>query len=288
MKLAPVLARYLTTNKVLTLPGLGTFHANSAYDPNVDYSKKGTSLLDVSFEPAKTSEFDEELINYVASETGKMKILAKSDLMSEIDGAIHFLNTGKPYYISGIGTITKKINGNFEFSKEKHQTIEKEKKKRVPITERNSVPQAYIDENRKAKKTKPAIIILTLCLLAIAAVVWFYVKNTENDNGIVEEEVAANTEKQEPEINKDTTVLKQTTTDPSLSNAYKFVLEVAQQPRASKRYNQLKKINWPIEIESNDSVNYKLFIPVPIANADTLRIKDSLSRLSGKKVWIER
>ncbi|MCH5689526.1 hypothetical protein LWM68_38030 [Niabella sp. W65] len=40
MKLAPVLAQYLATNKVLSLPGLGTFHADSTYNPEVDYSKK--------------------------------------------------------------------------------------------------------------------------------------------------------------------------------------------------------------------------------------------------------
>ncbi|WP_262920150.1 hypothetical protein [Niabella hibiscisoli] len=40
MKLAPVLAQYLATHKVLSLPGLGTFHADSTYNPEVDYSKK--------------------------------------------------------------------------------------------------------------------------------------------------------------------------------------------------------------------------------------------------------
>lgn len=136
MKLAPVLAKYLTANKILRLPGLGVFHAENAYDPNVDYSKKGTSLLNISFEQTQVTELDETLIDFVASETGKMKVLSKSDLLSEIDAVINFLNTGKPYFLSGIGTVTKKIDGSFEFHKEKYHHTEKEKKKRFPLQKR--------------------------------------------------------------------------------------------------------------------------------------------------------
>ncbi|MGC4232051.1 MAG: hypothetical protein QM594_03485 [Niabella sp.] len=285
MKLAPVLAKYLTANKVLRLPGLGVFHAENAYDPDVDYSKKGASLLNISFEQAKVTELDETLIDFVASETGKMKVLSKSDLLSEIDAVINFLNTGKPYFLSGIGTITKKFDGSFEFHKEKYHHSEREKKKKVPITEKNSVPQAYIDETRRPHKTRPAIIILTLCILAIAATVLFYIRNSENNAGTLEE-VTADTLLPEENTGKDTVAAKPTAA--SFSGSYKFVLEIAGQPRAFKRYNQLKKINWPVELETADSVTYKLFIPLPMANTDTVKVKDSLSRLSGRKVWIER
>lgn len=284
MKLAPVLAKYLTVNKVLRLPGLGVFHAENAYDPDVDYSKKGASLLNISFEQTKVTELDETLIDFVASETGKMKVLSKSDLLSEIDAAINFLNTGKPYFLNGIGTLTKKFDGSFEFHKEKYHSSEREKKKQVPITEKNSVPQAYIDETRRPHKTRPAVIILTLCILAIAATVWFYVRNSENNAGTLEE-VTADTLLPEENTGKDTVAAKPTAA--AFSGSYKFVLETAGQPRALKRYNQLKKINWPVALETTDSVTYKLFIPLPKANTDTVKVKDSLSRLSGRKVWIE-
>lgn len=287
MKLAPVLAKYLTANKVLRLPGLGVFHAENAYDPNIDYSKKGASLLNISFEQTKVAELDETLIDFVASETGKMKVLSKSDLLSEIDAVINFLNTGKPYFLSGIGTITKKFDGSFEFHKEKYHHSEREKKKQVPITEKNSVPQSYIDETRRPHKTRPAIIILTLCILAIAATVWFYIRNSENNTGTLEE-VTADTIVPEENTGKDTATAKPAPAAAVFPGSYKFVLETAAQPRALKRYNQLKKINWPVELETADSVTYKLFIPLPVANTDTVKAKDSLSRLSGRKVWIER
>ncbi|MGN7785185.1 hypothetical protein ACTJIJ_11685 [Niabella sp. 22666] len=289
MKLAPVLAQYLATHKVLSLPGLGTFHADNTYNPEVDYSKKGASLLDISFEQTKVSQFDEALIDFVSQETGKMKVLAESDLQSQIEGATNFLNTGKPYFLAGIGTLTKKMDGSFEFHKEKFLHTEKEKKKPVPITEKNSVPQSYIDESRKPRKTKPAAIIAAICLVAVAAVIWFYTQNKEKNDGNIEEVVATGNSTATPSAGDNAApVAPQPAAVTPPSDSYKYVLEMAKQPRASKRFNQLKTIKWPIEMETADSVNYKLFIKLPIAGADTTRIKDSLSALSGRKVWIER
>ncbi|MCH5597001.1 hypothetical protein [Niabella ginsengisoli] len=288
VKLAPILTQYLTANKTLSLPGLGTFHADSAYDPEVDYSKKGTSLLSIRFEQEKISEVDDDLVEYVSTQTGKMKVLAKSDLMSELDAVINFLNTGKPYFISGIGTVTKKSDGTLEFHKEKYQQTER--RKAAPITEKNFIPQAYIDETRKPRRTRPAAIITILCLLAIAATVWFYVKNSDDNAGAIEESTAHNdgavTDSAQSPRPSSTSLNPQSAADKPAS--YKYILEITREPRASKRFSQLKNINWPVEIETADSVNYALFIKLPAANADTTKVKDSLSVLSGRRVWIER
>lgn len=292
MKLAPVLSKYLAANKSLSLPGLGIFRADSTYDPNIDYSKKGAPLLDISFEQAKITELDDELIDFVSKETGKMRVLAQSDLMSEIDGAIHFLNTGKPYFLPGIGTLTKKTNGSFEFHKEKYQGVEKEKRKPAPA-EKIVVPQAYIDDNQKPKKTRPAMIIFTLCILAIAATVWFYVKNSERSGQDIEE-VSNESLADSTQAAFNDSIASSNTVTPTAVVAppdnYKYILEIAKEPRASKRYKQLKAIQWPVEMETStsDSLSFKLFISLPAANTDTARIKDSLSALSGRKVWIER
>ncbi len=290
MKLAPVLAQYLATQKVLSLPGLGTFHADSTYNPEVDYSKKGSSLLNISFEQTKITQLDEALISFVSQETGKMKVLAESDIRSQTEGVIDFLNTGKPYFLAGIGTLTKKMDGSFEFHKEKFVHTEKEKKKPVPITEKNSVPQSYIDDTRKPRKTKPAAIIGVVCLVAVAAVIWFYNQNKEKNHGNIEDVTTTAGNSATPNTSNDSTSppAPQSPTARPPSDGYKYVLEIAKQPRASKRFNQLKTIKWPIEMETADSVSYKLFIKLPVSNADTTRIKDSLSALSGRKVWIER
>ena len=288
MKLAPVLAKYLTTHKNLSLPGLGTFKAETAYNPELDYSKKGESLLNISFEQEKIIKPDEDLINFIATEKGKMKVLAESDLMSELEGALTFLNTGKPYFFTGIGTLTKKRDGSFEFHQEKYsRDVDGERKKKLPITEQNAVPPSYIDETRKPRKTKPAIIILTLCIIAIAATVWFYKKNSDKAMAGIED-VTEMTEAPKTNVASEKTELPATPVATAAPASYKYILEIARQPRASKRYNQLKKINWPVEIESSDSINYTLFMQLPAVNADTTRIKDSLSALSGRKVWIAK
>ncbi len=289
VKLAPVLLKYLAANQSLNLPGLGIFRADGTYDPDIDYNKKGVPLPDISFEQAKITGLDEELVNFVSKETGKMKVLAQSDLMSELDGVLHFLNTGKPYYIPGIGTLTKKMDGSFDFHKDKHPVIEKEKRKPLPAAEKIVIPQTYIDDTPKTRKFKPALIILTLCVLAVAATVWFYVKNSEQSARDIEDLTSGQVAS---EIPAGDTASASTTVTPTAviasPDGYKYVLETARQPRASKRYNQLKALQWPVEIETADSVNFKLFMKLPAANADTTRIKDSLSVLSGRKVWIER
>lgn len=290
MKLAPVLAKYLSSNKELNLPGLGTFYAENAYDPDVDYSKKGASLTNITFDQKKITGADENLINFISKETGKMKVLSESDLMSQLESVTNFLNTGKPYFFPGIGTLTKNANGTYEFHKEKYHHTEK--KYEAPITEKNSVPQTYIDTTRKPRNNKPAVMILTLILLAVAATVWFYIKNSEKTKDATVEMTPAEEKVTNVATADSSSGKKPAGTSPAPQAAaptgYKFILEKALQPRAMKRYNQLKTINWPVEIETADSINYSIYIRMPAAGTDTAKIKDSLSVLSGKKVWVER
>ncbi len=290
MKVSPILVKYLAANSTLRLPGLGIFSTETPYDPNVDYSKKGALLLNVTFEYTKVAELDEDLIDFVAGETGKMKVLTKSDILSELKDTINSINTGKPCFIGGLGTLVKKIDGSIEFHKEKFQQGEKERKRRTAITETNTVPQSYIDENRKHRNTKPTIMVLLIGLLAIATTVVFYFQNKEKDSQIIEEDNTTVVEIPNPPATIDsvpTTGTSSATAPAPDSNLYNYILEITKQPRASKRYSQLKNINWPIQMQTTDSVHYKLFIQLPVSNGDTTKIKDSLSALYGKKVRIE-
>ncbi len=293
MKLSSVLYKFLAANKKLSLPGIGTFHSDSAYDPDYD-GKKAVLLNNITYSEDKVDGFDDALVEFVSKETGKMKVLATSDLTSQLDDVLQFINTGKPYFFPGIGTIAKKTNGSLEFFPEKHTSHnEKKKAKDVPITEKNYVPQSYIDNTKTRNKSfKPAIIILTLALIAIAATVWFYIKNQEDTKKQVED-VTNNTETTTPALpvndsnnvaTKDSVV--NTTVAPSSSDTYTYVLETANEPRASKRFNQLKQISWPVELEVIDSLNKRIVMKLPRAGADTTRIKDSLRVLSGKKIFI--
>ena len=66
---------------------------------------------------------------------------------------------------------------------------------------------------------------------------------------------------------------------------YKYVLEIAKAKRAFKRYNVLKDNLWDVKMETADSIQYKLFLLLPV-RSDTTKVLDSLTVLSGRKVYL--
>jgi hypothetical protein len=71
------------------------------------------------------------------------------------------------------------------------------------------------------------------------------------------------------------------------SGNYKFVLENAFAKRAFDRFTRLKTFQWNVQMETKDSLQYKIFMILPAVASDTTRIKDSLTNLNGRKVYIE-
>ena len=63
------------------------------------------------------------------------------------------------------------------------------------------------------------------------------------------------------------------------AGSYKFVIEEATRTRALSRYADLKKWGINVQMETRDSVNFKLFFQLAALPADTARIKDSLGLL---------
>lgn len=292
MKLSPLLAKYLSEHKTLNLPGLGTFTLNNAYDPNIDITKKGNPALRVDFEEKKITEPEEDLIDFIAKESGKMKVLAKSDLDSQLDDVIQYINSGKPYLLNGIGTIIQKPNGSYDFFP---ITVSQatEKRKVVPVNEKNKIPPAFIDSRKKQPLNKQTpLIILVLTILAIAVIVWYYYDSRQpvsNDISTTDTQASQNHAVLTPnEPSKADSPSTLATNAPAHlnGNTYKYILEKATKPRAEKRFAQLRQLNWPVELEALDSNTYK--IVMKLTNADTSRVKDSLRILSGKTVHIEK
>jgi hypothetical protein len=60
---------------------------------------------------------------------------------------------------------------------------------------------------------------------------------------------------------------------------YKFVVETTENKiRAKNRFDVLKSYGNKIQMETSDSVRFKLFFILPATDADTLRMRDSLNR----------
>lgn len=291
MKLSPHLSKYLNHNKSLSLPGLGVFTIVGNAVPDTADNSTGILNSNINFEEKKITEFDNELIEFIAKETGRMKTLTASDLESQLQDVILILNAGKPYFFPAIGTITKRpLQGIYDFVPDTTPTL-KEKRKEVAGNEKYKIPQAYIDNTKtRPKNKKSGIAILVATILAIAATLWFYLNSNSSSADADSAGTADTPVNTTSALAGDSATSRPNTTVQASapSGFYKYILEVAAKPRAEKRFAQLKKNQWPVELETTDSTTFKIVMKLPVMNADTTRTKDSLSVLSGKKVFIEQ
>jgi HAMP domain-containing protein len=291
VKLANLLAQYLYTNKKLDLAGIGTFSLDPSVVIEPETTKNRPATPEgISFQTNLSVPEDPQLIKFVSEKSGKMKALATADIDSYVQLALQFLNISKPYVFEGIGTLAKLKNGTFEFT----PGIIISEKKDIPerdvhgLSKKESTEAKYqaflATPSVKSVWKKPVVAFLVLCGIALA--IWSgYAISTRNDQP-TEEVVDAGlaTTAINDSMNKaaadSISALKQK------SENYKYVLEVAQSKRAFKRYNQLKTIDWKVQLETTDSVQYKLYMLLP-ATSDSIHVMDSLTALTGKRVYIE-
>src|SRR5258705_6814134 len=101
----------------MSLPGLGHFTLDkSVILPDENDRNLHSTPNAVQFQNANIVAADKELISFICEQTGKIKPLAISDLDSYLNLGMEMLNIGKPFYLEGIGTITKNKNGKFDFA----------------------------------------------------------------------------------------------------------------------------------------------------------------------------
>jgi len=116
LKVDNLLAQYLYQYKKLSLMGIGVFTLDDSavlYDEN---AKTKAPIEGISFVSKGIGQSEDSLIEFIKTQTGKMKALAQADLDSYIMLAHQFLNIGKPFYLEGIGTLQKNRDGSFQFN----------------------------------------------------------------------------------------------------------------------------------------------------------------------------
>jgi len=276
LKLGPILAQYLYQYKRLDLPGLGTFMVDAA-----QVSDSGKTIIPgISFETNPSVKADPVLINYISEHSGKMKALASADFYSYLQNALQFLNIGKPFLFEGIGSLVKKTSGKFAYAPgETMQEAMKEYSARE-ISATTSAEESfnkYDEEKKKVNLKRPLGILLILVSLVI--VIWGGYALYQKTRNKSSETVA-----QVPVV--DTKRLKMDTVPPKPAH-YKYVLEITNANRAFTRYNMLRSYYWDVKMETKDSIEYKLYLLLPVSMSDTTRILDSLTVLNGRRVYIE-
>ena len=271
MKISPLLAQFLFTNKQLSLANLGRF------------------ILDDSggivFQQDPYVKEDAELVSFIAESTGKMKSLVAADLESNLELARQFLHIGKPYLFEGIGTLSKNKSGNYDFvqsqgSNEKNKEGASESRDMTSTTENSFTDYEEMFSPKKpkgpaTKKIMTWFVAIAGLSLAIFGGYFVYNRTKNKKDAIVKEQQPA----VQPQHDSIPTApdTSQTVTKPvDSSGTYRFVIEKALKQRALKRYAFLRSIYVDVKMETNDSVLFKLFFVLPATPADTARIRDSL------------
>lgn len=305
MKLAHLLSQFLYTYKKLDLPGFGSF----VFDPNsyIDPDAKGKEMPvgSIQFESNPSITQSPELIDFISSQSGKIKALAAADLDSHLNLIQQFLNIGKPFTLEGIGNLVKVKSGEYAFvSGEAGPEKVKEYSTRE-ITATSSTEDSFSDyksvfygnHEKKFNWRKPAVVLLIIGGVGLA--IWggytVYKMTTGKNKAI------ANKKNEEAPVlvsdsavqKKDSVAPVQNTTNNQINNpvatgTYKFILETSDAKRAFDRFAKLKAFQWAVQMETQDSITYKLFMVLPASPADTSRLLDSLSMLNGRRVYISQ
>jgi len=286
VKLTSLLAQYLYTNHRIDLPGIGTFILDPSSISSVDNSKQRSTVLSgVSFEYNTSVKESAELIAFISSQSGKMKALASADLESFVQQAQQFLNIGKPFEFEGIGTLVKKQKGEYAFtplSVPTEKLKEHNTKEPAPVTlEESSAQYESFLGTQKVNVGWRKPVIALLILVGAGLAIWGGYTISRKAATADVTEVADTTHVIAP---KDTTVV--VVSEPPKPSDYKYILQVSKRNTAMRRYKQLRENMWDVNMETRDSVDFKLFLKLPI-RSDTTHVVDSLTALTGKRVYIE-
>lgn len=296
LKLAPLLAQYLYSHKRLDLEGIGSFFLDPSVVIETDNPRqpRQTSPEGISFENNPSIRESPELISFISAQTGKMKALASADLNSHLELAQQFLNIGKPFQLEGIGNLIKIRSGVYEF---KADALLTEKFREVPGKDLSHPDgegdyQPFLEkEKTKTAWKKPVLALLIIFGIGLAILGGYTIYKR---NGPAANNETSETQQEAPSLvagDTSTAAKPDSTTvivTPAANNgSYKFVLETAGRNRAFERYNKLKKYNWNVKMETQDSTHYKLFLLLPSLAMDTSRLVDSLTALNGRRVYVE-
>ncbi|RYZ34042.1 MAG: hypothetical protein EOP49_35010 [Sphingobacteriales bacterium] len=294
------------------MPGIGSFEIDPAVHIPDPSEKNATDFQQyIRFINRPVHKPDDDFIEFIRIQTGKIRPLAESDLESYLSDGKLLLNIGKPFFLEGIGTLQKVREGDYEFAPgapvmerlEGDRAGEKVVKKRPAFDSGYSQIEPDNNGNRKA--------LLGIGLaLGLGAVIWggysLYNRNTEplmpaaiEDNQPTQPAVTAAPDTTTKTIDStarpaDSLPVSTPPVSPTTATAgtFRYVLETpASKTRALKRIAQLELVSPKMRMETTDSTNFKIYVDLPGTAADTLRIKDSLNAWywgrKQMKVWIE-
>lgn len=291
MKLAALLTDYLFSNKRLDLSGIGIFRINNIVQEENEITKSTQPVLteEITFENDPLVKENPELIKFLYDRTGKMKALLAADLDSHLMLAKQFLNIGKPFLFEGIGSLSKLSSGEYEFVSETLKDPASKEITNTSSSEESFTGYRSIFSPVRAKAIWKNPILIVFLLSGVAAAIWLgylVYRNSTSDKSVITREIKKNTI---PVIEKPVQLKDSIYNIPiaQKTGEHKYVLEIANKSRAFERYGRLKSYGWDVQIETADSVEYKLFLTLHVPTEETSWVIDSLTALNGRKVFVE-
>lgn len=298
MKIEQLLISFFIQNKKISLQGIGSFYLLA--DPIVSKDDSQNFIFpenSIEFKSDKNTEQDELFIQYISEITNKIKPLATSDLESFTILNKQFLNLGKPIVLEGIGSITKKKEGILEFTQANKIVLHNETASEYDTKEKGDRFLKNTNKDYNSKKTKNSNVmffsLVFVSTIIIAFVIFYFLQNSKKDNPESNEENVINT------IQNDTTEIKKdslTTLDStlllkvdSIRNFKIIVRKYDKLSKAQKGFKTLSKSEYGKDLimYTKDSVQFYLAVPILGNINDTIKIKDSIIKQFGKKVFID-
>lgn len=287
MKFAVLLAKYFYTKKHLSLPGIGVLHLDAAVTVP-DFSDKNFRevLKYIQFTQKNIAKADDELIEFIRTQTGKIRPLAESDLESYLADGKLLLNIGKPFTIEGIGSLQKMKSGDLTFTAGE-PTIERLDFHTEDKSPDKSVKHIPVYDESQARHTvhnnqRRVLLVGTIIVIGLIVILWGgYSLYNKADN----QPTQASSEVTTPITNPDSTTVQQAdsniTEQPAAvtpPGTYKFIFEKTdRRARALRRFAFVHDLSPRIQMETSDSLNFTIFVRLSAMPADTGRLKDSLN-----------
>jgi len=268
---------YLRENKEVALEKIGTIKTLS-------FSNTDTQAGSVEFTFNKKITTSPELITYIAEKASKNKHLIASDLDSHLSQVREFINIGKSYEIPLVGFIKANRTGTYEF---------------LPYSESakplRTGPQPAKDRPSNNNRSVIQLISFLIVIAILAGLGWqayeFFSQKSNKGNVQVQPPVQ-NTVADDTLKHIDSAAIQQPVTYAQEDTAtIRYIFETtASALRARTRTAQLKGFGNNAGYDSvvtNSVTYYNLYVEKPTKIADTLRIKDSISKFFLKDIRLQ-
>lgn len=288
-----LLAIYFYEHKQLSIPHMGQFKLVGELPiPSHHHLAELLPEGSVEFQVNWNQQADPELLEFITSQTHKMKALALADLESLSHQAQEMINIGQPYSFEGIGTLSKDAHGTWELSPGRLIPELNRKEPGIPaqLYETPAELQAASDSQSPSRQNWLRIgpfAILAAVLLAGATYLWMRGHHSSPSSPLTSTSHVSSHVASIPHTDSSVSPDQLRLSTPSTDTLhYEVVFETAHFARAFRRYKQLSAWGAHVVLTTRDSVNFTLATPFATPAADSLHMKDSIAALYGRQVYI--